>query len=215
MNKQILNIKAESHYTQAVVSSTYILPKDVIELINELVNEEGHDLYAEELDGAFDDVKAKFTIDEVEKAVFYDFESNYFDEQFVTYLEEISNDIDDDIITDDELTDVQKSYFGNRYLTNMVDMEAHRLAWVETFNKEGYKDYQKDNFEPHQLHDNVSGEILVFDDLDELRNYADLWCDRLNEESYSLDGSMPYNTKSLENIAEVFEVCNIELSKIK
>ena len=95
----------------------------------------------------------------------------------------------------------------------MVDMEAHRLAWVETFNKEGYKDYQKDNFEPHQLHDSVSGEILVFDDLDELRNYADLWCDRLNEESYSLDGSMPYNTKSLENIAEVFEVCNIELSK--
>lgn len=213
MNKQILNIKAESHYTEAVVSSTYILPKDVIELITELVNEENHDLYAEELDGAFDDVKAKFTIDEVEKAVFYDFESNYFDEQFVTYLEEISNDIDDDIITDDELTDVQKSYFGNGYLTNMVDMEAHRLAWVETFNKERYKDYQKDNFERHQVHDRVSGEILVFDDLDELRNYADLWCDRLNEENYLLDGSMPYNTKSLENIAEVFEVCNIELSK--
>lgn len=214
MNKQILNIKAESHYTTAVVSSTYILPKDVIELINELVNEEGRDLYVEELNGAFDDVKAKFTIDDVEKAVFYDFESNYFDEQFVTYLKEIKSEIDDDIITDDELTGVQKSHFGNGYLTNMVDMEAHRLAWVETFNKEGYKDYQKANFERHQAHDNVSGETLVFENLDELRNYADLWCDRLNEESYSLDGLMPYNTKSLENIAEVFEVCNIELSKV-
>lgn len=64
----------------------------------------------------------------------------------------------------------------------------------------------------YKVYDGVSDETLIFDNYDDLKGYAEIWKDRLNNERFPDEGA--YDISTYDGIIEVFEVCNIHLKLI-
>ena len=61
----------------------------------------------------------------------------------------------------------------------------------------------------YEIHDNVEDTTEQFETWNELKGYAQIWCDRLNEENQYKGERHRFDIERIEDIEEVFEACNI------
>lgn len=66
----------------------------------------------------------------------------------------------------------------------------------------------------YDVYDNVDMESHHFYSFSDLQSYADIWRDRLNEENEQMGEHARYSTETINDIENVFEVCNIDINKV-
>lgn len=65
----------------------------------------------------------------------------------------------------------------------------------------------------YKIYDSVEDEIRYFENFEELKDYADLWKNRLNDEVFEYESR--YSTNTYKEVENIFEVCNIKILEIE
>lgn len=65
----------------------------------------------------------------------------------------------------------------------------------------------------YKIYDSVEDEIRYFENFEELKDYADLWKSRLNDEVFEYESR--YSTNTYKEVENIFEVCNIKILEIE
>lgn len=63
--------------------------------------------------------------------------------------------------------------------------------------------------------DDVNDELTICETWEDLQSYANVWCERLNEEDRVNAEAQRYSVDTMADIKEVFEVCNISCEQVQ
>lgn len=67
----------------------------------------------------------------------------------------------------------------------------------------------------YHVYDDVNDELTICESWDDVQSYANVWCERLNEEDRANGEKQHYSVDTMADIKEVFEVCNISCEQVQ